>query len=185
MMLLTNPGYVKTHTGLNDNTYDKMIVPALERAQDIDLTETLGECLVASLQEKVSDRSIEAPGQAIYKALLDNYVQPFLAYTTISNIVLEIGQVMGNGGVDTLTDEHRQSLTMDERGQLKDYWKHHADSYRRKMQNFLKNNRSAFPELSQSCAPCGQGANLESAATTGVWLGGARGKIYNKRICDK
>ena len=182
-VLLTTAGYIKTHTGLNDNTYDKMIVPALERAQDIDLTEVLGECLVASLQSKVSDGSIERRENALYKVLLDNYVQPFLAYTSISNIVLEIGQVMGNGGIDTLTDEHRQSLSMDERGQLKDYWKHHADSYRLRMQNFCKNNRTGFPELSQGCSPCGQNGNLESAATTTIWLGGARGKIVNKRCC--
>lgn len=183
MVLLTSADYIKAHTGLNDNTYDKMVIPALERAQDIDLTECLGECLVQGLQGKVADGSINLPENTIYKVLLDNYVQPFLAYTTISNIVLEIGQVMGNGGVDTLTDEHRQSLTLDERGQLKDYWQHHADSYRLRMQNFVKNNRGAFPELASGCSPCGTNANLESAATTTIWLGGARGKMYKKTCC--
>ncbi len=183
MILLTSTAYIKAHTALNDNTYDKMIVPALERAQDLDLVECLGECLVHSLQGKVEDGSINDPAQTLYKVLLDNYVQPFLAYTAVSNIVLEIGQVMGNGGVDTLTDEHRQSLTFDERGQLKDYWKHHADSYRMRMQNFLKNNRGGFPELNAGCTPCGINGNLDSAASTTVWLGGARGKVYKKTCC--
>lgn len=184
MILLTSTAYVKSHSGLNDNTYDKMIVPALERAQDIDLAETLGECMVESLQAKVSDNSINAPENILYKVLMDNYIQPFLTYTAVSNIVLEIGQVMGNGGVDTLTDEHRQSLSLDERGQLKDYWRHHADSYRRKMQNFCKNNRAAFPELA-GCGWCGDGANLNSAASTGIWLGGARGKVMHGKCEDK
>lgn len=183
MILLTSTEYIKAHTALNDNTYDKMLVPALERAQDIDLTEVLGECLVASLQSKIETETIGDPENALYKALLDNYVQPFLAYTAVSNIVLEIGQVMGNGGVDTLTDEHRQTLTFDERGQLKDYWKHHADSYRLRMQNFVKNNRGGFPELSSGCSPCGANGNLESAASTTIWLGGARGKMYKKTCC--
>ena len=175
-VLLTSSDYIKAHSGLNDNTYDKMILPALERAQDIDLTEILGECLVASLQTKVGDGSIEQPANVLYKVLLDNYVQPFLAYTTLSNIVIELGQVMGNGGIDYLTDEHRQSLSFDERGQLKDYWKHHADAYCGKMQKFLKHNRTAFPEL-HACA-CHDGATLNSSASTGIWLGGARGKVY-------
>lgn len=174
-VLLTSSDYIKNHSGLHDNTYDKMVLPALERAQDIDLTEILGECLVSSLQAKVADQSIEQPQNALYKVLLDNYVQPFLTYTTLSNIVIELGQVMGNGGIDYLTDEHRTSLSFDERGQLKDYWKHHADAYCGKMQKFLKNNRTAFPEL-QACA-CGEGATLNSSASTGVWLGGARGKV--------
>lgn len=173
-VLLTSSDYIKSHSGLNDNTYDKMIMPALERAQDIDLTEILGECLVKALQDKVEDGSINTPAQTFYKVLLDNYVQPFLTYTTLSNIVIELGQVMGNGGIDYLTDEHRTSLTFDERGQLKDYWKHHADAYCAKMQKFLKNNRTAFPEL--NACPCESGATLNSAASTGIWLGGARGK---------
>lgn len=180
MILLTSTEYIKSHTALNDNTYDKMLVPALERAQDIDLTETLGECMVQALQEKVGDGSIGHPSNALYKVLLDNYIQPFLSYTAISNIVLEIGQVMGNGGVDTLTDEHRQSLSLEDRGQLKDYWKHHADSYRLRMQNFCKNNRGAFPEL--ACGGCcgTTGSHLESAAGTTIFLGGARGKWTHK-----
>lgn len=185
MILLTSTEYIKAHTALNDNTYDKMIVPALERAQDIDLAECLGECLVSSLKAKVGDGTISDSENILYKVLLDNYIQPFLSYTAVSNIVLEIGQVMGNGGVDVITDEHRQSLSFDERGQLKDYWKHHADSYRFRMQKFLKNNRSGFPELSMECSPCGMGGNLESAASTTIWLGGARGKAYIKDCCKR
>lgn len=188
MILLSSSDYIKAHTALNDNTYDKMLVPALERAQDIDLVQTLGEVMVESLQAKVSDGSISQSENVLYKVLLDNYVQPFLAYTAVSNIVLEIGQVMGNGGVDTLTDEHRQSLSFDERGQLKDYWKHHADSYKLRMQNFCKHNRTAFPEL--NCGSCRYGeigSNLYSAGSTGIWLGGARGKrfvpVFRHRDC--
>lgn len=183
MILLTSTDYIKNHSGLNDNTFDKMIVPALERAQDLDLTECLGECLVSSLQSKIETQSIDAPENALYKVLLDNYIQPFLTYTVISNVTLELGQVIGNGGIDYLTDEHRQSLSFDERGQIKDYWKNHADAYRKRMQNFLKNNRSGFPELNSGCSPCGEGGNLESASGTGLWLGGARGKILKKSCC--
>lgn len=182
MILLTSTQYIKAHSGLNDNTYDKMIVPALTRAQDLDLTECLGECLVASLQDKVDTGAINESGNTLYKVLLDNYVQPFLTYTVLGNITLEIGQVIGNGGIDTVTDEHRQSLSFDERGQIKDYWLHHADAYRKRMQNFLKNNRTAFPELS-GCGSCEDGANLQSAAGSSIWLGGARGKIIFKDCC--
>ena len=181
--LLTSSDYIKAHSSLNDNTYDKHILPALERAQDLDLCEVLGECLVASLQSKVEDGSIEDAANGIYKILLDRYVQPFLTYTTLSNIVIELGQVMGNGGVDVLTDEHRTSLSFDERGQMKDYWKHHADAYRLKMQNWLKENRTLFPELG-GCS-CQGGGDLHSAASTSIWLGGARGRIIGDKCCGR
>lgn len=174
MILLTSSDYIKAHSGLNNNTYDKMILPALERAQDIELTEILGECLVQSLQEKVGDGSIEQPENALYKVLIDNYIQQYLTYVVLSNLTLELGQVMGNGGIDYLTDEHRQSLTFDERGQVKDYWKHQADGYCNKMQKFLKNNSTAFPELA-GCS-CSTGPTLNSSASSGIWLGGPRGK---------
>ena len=184
MILLTSSDYIKAHSSLNDNTYDKMIVPALTRAQDLDLTECLGECLVSALQTKVGDGTISEAGNVLYKLLLDNYVQPFLTYTTLGNITLELGQVMGNGGIDTVTDEHRQSLTFDERGQIKDYWLHHADAYRKRMQNFLTNNRGAFPELS-GCSACEEGPNLNSAAGSPIWLGGARGKMITPNCCEE
>lgn len=182
-VLLTSSDYIKAHSGLNDNTYDKMILPALERSQDIGLTEILGECLVESLKEKVTSQDIELPANALYKVLLDNYVQPYLTYSVLANITLELGQVIGNGGVDTITDEHRASLTMDERGQLKDYWQHHADAYCNKMQKFLKNNRTGFPELA-GCS-CEDGATLNSSASCGIWLGGARGKVIIGSGCCK
>ena len=170
MILLTSSDYIKAHSSLNDNTYDKHILPALERAQDLDLC-------------KVEDGSIEDAANGIYKILLDRYVQPFLTYTTLSNIVIELGQVMGNGGVDVLTDEHRTSLSFDERGQMKDYWKHHADAYRLKMQNWIKENRTHFPELG-GCS-CQGGGDLRSAASTSIWLGGARGKVIGDKCCGR
>ena len=174
-VLLTSSEYIKSHTGLNDNTYDKMILPALERVQDIELCEVLGDCMVKALQEKVDEGVIGNSDNTLYNALLSQYVQPFLAYAVMSNIVLELGQVMGNGGVDTLTDEHRQSLTFEERGQLQDYWKRHADSYKGKLQAFCKEHFNELPEL-KSCSCYNQHANLESSASTSIWLGGARGK---------
>lgn len=173
--LLTSAGYVKSHTGLNDNTYDKMLLPAIERGQDIELRETLGGCMVESLQAKVADGTISDATNALYKTLLDNYIQPFLSYVVMANIVLEVGVVMGNGGVDTITDEHRNSLSIEDRGQIKDYWTKHADSYKRLMQEFCKKNKSSFPEL-EGCGWCNEGANLNSSASTGIWLGGVRGK---------
>ena len=178
MILLTSTEYIKAHSGLNDNTYDKMLNPAIVRAQDLDLTEALGDCLVAALQDKVSSGDINLAENALYKVLLDNYVQPFLTYTALGNITLEIGQVMGNGGIDFLTDDHRTSLSFDERSQVKDYWLHHADAYKLRMLKFLRNNSSAFPEWT---ACCKSKDDLSSACS--VWFGGTRGKIIPKDCC--
>ena len=180
MILLTSTEYIKSHSGLNDNTYDKMIIPALERAQDIELCEALGDCLVQSLKDKIADESINDPDNILYKTLIDNYVQQYLTYTVLANLTLEIGQVIGNGGIDTITDEHRQTLSFDERGQYKDYWLHQADAYKIRMQKFLKNNSTAFPEW---LACCKSKDDLSSACS--VWLGGTRGKIIFKDDCCK
>ena len=176
-VLLTSSDYIKAHSGLNDNTYDKMVLPALERAQDISLTEAIGECLVNTLQSKIADSSIELPENALYKILLDNYIQPFLTYTVLANITLELGQVMGNGGIDYLTDEHRQTLSFDERSQYKDYWLHNAEAYKLKMLKFLRNNRNAFPEFGACCK------EEDFSESCGVWLGGHIGKIVEHNDC--
>ena len=172
MVLLTSSDYIKAHSGLNDNTYDKMIQPALERAQEISLSGAIGDCLVTSLQNKISDGSISSQGNVLYKLLLDNYIQPYLTYTVLANVTLELGQVAGNGGVDFLTDEHRQSLSFDERNRYKDYWLHHAEAYKLKMLKFLKNNRGAFPEFDECCKD-----KDETSEACSNFLGGIRGKI--------
>ena len=96
-------------------------------------------------------------------------------YRTITDLVPIIGVKLANLGTVISNDEHVQSLTESERSNLKHYYEMRADFYARRMQEFLLNNRADFEEL-KDCDCDRIKANLNSAASTGIWLGGMRGR---------
>jgi hypothetical protein len=57
----------------------------------------------------------------------------------------------------------------------KEYYQGKADFHCMEMQNYILENRSAYPEIDE-CSYRKIHANLHSAASCGVFLGGARGK---------
>ena len=83
-----------------------------------------------------------------------------------------------NFGVAKSNDENLAVVGAEELGQAQYYWQSKADSCCLDLQNWLLQNRAALPELSKSC--CARiGSNLKSAATCGIFLGGARGKVLS------
>lgn len=162
-ILLTSADYIKNHTALNFNTFDKMVMPAIERAQDINLSEAIGDNLVKSIQTKIKDNTLQNYEE--YKTLLNEYVQPYLCYQVVSNIILELGNSIGNSGIDIITDEHKSDIGFENKRQLSDYWQKQADAYCGKMIAFLQQS-----QIKEYCC------KKNSSATTTIFLGGARGK---------
>ena len=82
---------------------------------------------------------------------------------------------IGNAGVVKATDEQLQVATLQEILANKEYYQGKADAYCKEIQNYILENRSAFPEVDDNTCHRMKG-NLYSAATCGFFLGGARGK---------
>lgn len=174
-VLLTNSKFIKSITNISDNVNDKMILPAVREAQDIDLKRVMGECLLNRLKQIVADREVDKEGNEAYKDLLDQ-IQYFLAYQTISRLCVILSYKIDNIGISRTRDELIDTATFDEVVKMEAYYQNKADVFKKDLQNFLLNNRSAFPELNE--CTCNQiRANLYSSATSGLVLGGKRGKI--------
>jgi hypothetical protein len=173
-VLLSSETFVKSVTNISDNMSGKYILSSLREAQDIHLKSILGESLLAKLKELIKVGKIDEQDNAMYKNLV-NKCQYYLAYMTIVEIVYKVSYKIGNAGVVKATDESMQSASLAEIAAQKEYYQSKADYYCLELQNFLLENRSAFPELSE-CDCHKIHANLHSAATCGFFLGGARGK---------
>ena len=120
---------------------------------------------------------------AAYKTLLDTQIQYYLLYRVISDLIPIIGVKLANIGVVVSNDEHVQNLTEAERNRIDTYYEQRADFYCKRLQEFLLNNSDLYPELDE-CSCNQMRANLESAASTGLWLGGYRGKrIIDNKCC--
>lgn len=173
-VLLSSEKFIKEVSSISDNTAGKYILPSLREAQEISLKSILGENLLKKLKELVKDEEIGLNANAKYKELLGN-CQYFLAYTTIVNVAHITSYKIGNFGVAKATDTNLQSASQDEIAKTQEYYQSKADAYCYQLQNYLLENRSHFPELTESHLYKIEG-NLYSAATCGIWLGGARGK---------
>lgn len=171
-VLLCSEDFIKTNSSLNSNTFGNYLTVAIKEAQDINLQSIVGETLYKTLLSMVGDGSITASTNVAYKALLDDYIQPYLLYQVQSNLIPLINIKLGNIGSVVSNDEHIQTLSQGNVDLVHHYFEQKADFYARRMQEYLVNNADEY-ELDE-CTCESLRANLRSAASTGLWLGGLR-----------
>lgn len=178
-VLLCSEKYIKENSNLSDNVWGKFLLPAIREAQEIRLQAVIGTNLYQSLLSKVADGSISDQ----YKELLDFYVQPVMLYQVLSDVIDVLDIKMVNLGTVRSRDEYLDNISDEERQRLKSNYEFKADWYVRRLQQYLLDNRDLFVELDE-CACSNIKANLESAASSGIFLGGFRGRriVGNKII---
>lgn len=173
-ILLTSEAFVKETSNISDNLAGKYLLPAIREAQEINLRGFLGDALLDKLKELVAAGQIKAPGNEAYAQLLDQ-CQYFLAYQTIAGLPYKISYKLANIGVAKNSDTNVQPCTADELGAVQRYYQGKADYYASRLQRYLLRHREEYPELSENdCYNIHR--NLYSAASCGLWLGGARGR---------
>lgn len=182
--LLTSEAFVKSVSNISDNVAGKYILPSIREAQEIQLKSILGSCLLNAVKNMGLAGTLDDPGNEAYKELVDE-CQYFLAYTAIVEILPKVSYKVANFGVTKSSDENLQNATQDEMAKMQYYYQSKADFYCLELQQWLLNNRSFFPELTD--CQCGKiRSNLYSAATCGLWLGGPRGRVsVNRCKCAK
>ena len=186
-ILLISEDAIRTLTGLDDNVFGKNLLPSIRESQDIGLQSIIGSCLYQRLCSMVEDGSITSQENSHYKLLLDNQIKYYLLYQVIYNLIPIIGVKLANIGVVMSNDEHIQNITEDERSRVATYYEQKADWYAKRLQEFLKANKDLYPELDCGCECDGSiKPNLDSAASTGIFLGGYRSpypRIIMRKIC--
>ena len=173
-ILLSSEAFVKSVTSASDNLSGKYILPSLREAQEIGLKGILGDALLAKLKELYRTNSLTG----VYKTLVD-HCQYYLAYMTIVEVTNKVSYKIGNFGVTKTTDEKLQVASQDEIAKMQYYYQSKADACCLDLQNFLLEHRADYPELTEGCCHKIE-SNLHSAATCGIFLGGARGKSGRK-----
>lgn len=170
-ILLSSEKFIKEVTSVSDNLSGKYILPSLREAQEIGLRGILGDGLLDKLKEMVKMGCL----YGAYKILADR-CQYYLAYMTIVEVTNKVSYKIGNFGVAKSQDENLQVATQDEIAKMQYYYQSKADACCLDLQNFLLEHREDYPELTECCCHRIE-SNLRSAATCGIFLGGARGKI--------
>lgn len=179
-VLLISEDYVKSVTNISDNIANDYLLPSIKLAQDIELEETIGTHLLQKLQVLVFDNNIGNEENVMYKLLLDKYILPYLAYSTIHHLAPTVAYKIANQGVIRTDDEKSYNITSNEVDKTSEHYKHLSNVYKKRLQLFLIANYNEFPELMKWRSLADIKANLYSAAGCNLNLGGARGKyIYD------
>lgn len=180
-ILLTSEKAVKELTGISENVSGNIILAALREAQEVHLKTILGPSLLSRLKDLVNSGDISKPENANYKELIEQ-CKYYLIYATVVELCVNTTYKITNFGVTTTDDEKLKAASLDEVFRLRDYWQAKVDYHCIELQTYVWNNRASFKELCDN--DCERiHANLFSAATCGVFLGGPRGKgLYPKCI---
>ena len=169
-ILLTSEAFGTSVTDVSDNLAGKYILPSIREAQEQGLKSILGDCLLSKVKHLFNTDSLEG----IYKELVD-HCQYYLAYAAIVEVTNKVSFKIGNFGVAKSTDENLQVASYDEIVKMQYYYQTKVDAYCLELQQWLLQNRESIPELTESqCKKLS--SNLHSAASCGIFLGGARGK---------
>lgn len=174
--LLTSEDFIKTYTSISDNLNGDYLLSAIFTAQEEYLQTVISSSLYFKLQELIFKGEIEQPENEKYKYLLDNYIQQYLAYRTISDVLPLINWKISNFGVHQDMDENIVAASETEFDKVQKYYIYKSDFYCRRLQKYLLAHKDIYPELKE-CNIEFFKKNLTSAASTGVWLGGFRGRI--------
>lgn len=180
-ILLVSEDYIKTFTNANDNISGDYILPAIYFSQRQYLEECLGTALVRKIQGLIAIGELENEENKPYKELLDDYIQDYLAFTALSEIIINTSFKINNFGASRTEDEKQYGVSFSEVYKLRDYYKSKADYLQYRMQRFLIANYENYPELVEYKTVADLQTNLYSAAGSNIWLGGARNpKRYQK-----
>ena len=191
--LFTSEEKVKGLTAISDNVESKYLLPAIREAQDIYLREIIGDPLMGKLAALIGNGQLLgsfselsfslAFSQSVganqkYKTLLSK-AQYYLAYKAVAELIPKVSFKVANMGLVKTSDDNVQNASYNEIVLQRDYYISRADYYCLMLQNFLLENKADYPELSERKANQ-INATLKSAASCGIFLGGARGKVIRR-----
>lgn len=173
-VILCSPDFIRLNSNISDNVNSKVLATAIRETQDDELQEILGQPLLEKLQDLVEDNTIENPENKIYKDVLDK-AQMFIVYKVIAEIIITLNCKVDNAGLIQTRDENMEFMSLDDTFTLKQHYDTKASHYAYLLQNFLMENLSLIPELTEFQAWKIK-STLYSAASPSIFLGGPRGR---------
>lgn len=176
-VVIISEDFVRSNTNVSKNIQDKFIQSAVREATDIDYEQIIGSDLLDKIKTLILKNEVGLPENRKYKKLLE-ISKYFLAYSAVTRLIVISSVKIDNIGANVTNDDKATNIDFDDLFRLEKYYQNKADIYKKKIQEYIHKNKSDFYDGSVS------DSNLYSAASTGIWLGGPRGKglYYEAKI---
>lgn len=170
LQLLTSEELVKGLCAISVNINGKLISQSIMEAQEIDYRMIVGSPLLAKLKDLESEGELSGKYEECVQLS-----QFFLGYKAITYLLPKVSYKISEAGAMRTTGENVQPLSRADIAAEVERYNSLSDYQCNLIQKWLLDNISSIPELTQSDYTR-INANLYSAATCGIWLGGARGR---------
>lgn len=167
-VLLVSEQTLKKNSVINNNVDGMYLLPAIEYAQDAGLQPIIGTKLYNKLMDLVEDGSIT--GATDYKNLLDEYVTPYLINKVTADVQIPLVYKVRNQGVVQQTGENTYVPSLKDLQYVIQNYENKANFYSNRLSDYLKANRSKYPEYC-SVDSCADMHSNKNAYNTGIYLG--------------
>lgn len=164
---------------LNDGIETEVLNNAIEISQTIFLKQIIGDSLYNKLALLITTGDLTLPENENYKHLLDEYIQPYLIYQSISELVIPITYKIGNVGVFQNIGEGVNSQGLNDVKYIQAHWNNKASFFENRLTTYLQGNTKIFKEYRTNTDV------TPSRSTTqqiGIFLGG--GITGGRKIID-
>lgn len=167
-VLLISEQTIKTNSVINNNVDTMYILPAIEFAQDEGLQPLIGTKLYEKLMYLVEQDIIQ--DNSDYQLLLDEYITPYLLNKVTADIQIPLSYKLRNQGVVQQTSENTYVPSMKDTQYVIQHYDNKANFYANRMSDYLKANRSKYPEYG-SVDSCADMPSNSGAYKTNIYLG--------------
>lgn len=165
---LISEATMKKNSVVNNNVDGMYLLPAIEFAQDAGLQPIIGTKLYNKLMDLVENGSIT--GSTDYKYLLDEYITPYLINKVTADIQIPLSFKLRNQGVVQQTDTNTYVPSMKDIQYVIQNYENKANFYSNRMSDYLRSNRSKYPEYCSVDSGSDMPSNKD-AYNTGIFLG--------------
>lgn len=167
-VLLISEKILKANGLINNNVDNLYLYPAIEYSQDAGLQPLLGSKLYRKIKELVENGSISE--ETDYKSLLDDYIIPYLLNKVTADIQIMLAYKFRNQGIVQNTGENTYQPSLKDLQYVTQSFQDKANFYANRMSDYLKANKSKYPEYS-STDSCADMKSNKDSFSTGIYLG--------------
>lgn len=162
-VLLVDEKHVKAKSVIEDTVDGKMLNTVIVNVQSVQLREVLGKDLFNTIIDEVYKKTT-ITGYTLtdqHKELLNDYINPYLCYAVLVDIIVNNNYKITNKGVMKFTDNSASSIGTDELESVKNYYDNYLAQYKERLIKYLREQNLSAPNTDTDTTTYATGWFLE------------------------
>ncbi len=142
MIYFITEAYLKTQTPITANVDVKDVTPYIKTQSDLRVQPILGTYFYKYLLGKYNAQTLSTD-----EVELVEYIQPIVAWRSAEDAVFGLSYQLKNKGLQVQNGDYSNSVTQREVVFAQDHYAQKASFYEARLVNFLKANKSLYPQF--------------------------------------